>query len=236
MNSAPGDIGRSERTVAEAVAAPVASRRGPQSPWVEALMELGALDRAVYQTVANDTDRPPRPTAAAPVTCRRRWRPLAGDRRRLGGDSQSAWPPCRQRSGDLSGRHRDHRQPRRQVDLPTSTSRSSRTRPHAGAAGADTDSSSFPSGHSATSFAFAYTVGRHLPVVGIPIRLLAARLVSADQIAFRGAHDTVGPSGAGHPQTGRSHGRRRGSLPSPSDNAAPATRTGTDGRRPRRRG
>lgn len=33
---------------------------------------------------------------------------------------------------------------------------------------------SFPSGHSATSFAFAYTIGRHLPFLGIPIRLVAA--------------------------------------------------------------
>ena len=30
---------------------PVASRRGPQSPWVAALMELGKLDRAVYDAV-----------------------------------------------------------------------------------------------------------------------------------------------------------------------------------------
>ena len=52
LNSTPRDIERSERTVTEAVAAPVASRRGPQSPWVEALLELGALDRAVYEAVA----------------------------------------------------------------------------------------------------------------------------------------------------------------------------------------
>ena len=52
MNSSPQDIERSERTVTEAVAAPVAARRGPQSLWVEVLMELGALDRAVYQADA----------------------------------------------------------------------------------------------------------------------------------------------------------------------------------------
>jgi undecaprenyl-diphosphatase len=35
-------------------------------------------------------------------------------------------------------------------------------------------STSFPSGHAASAFAFAYAVGRHLPVLGLPIRLLAA--------------------------------------------------------------
>jgi membrane-associated phospholipid phosphatase len=32
----------------------------------------------------------------------------------------------------------------------------------------------FPSGHAASAFAFAYAVGRHLPVLAVPIRLLAA--------------------------------------------------------------
>ena len=35
------------------------------------------------------------------------------------------------------------------------------------------ESTSFPSGHSASAFAFAYAVGRHLPVLAVPIRLLA---------------------------------------------------------------
>jgi membrane-associated phospholipid phosphatase len=35
-------------------------------------------------------------------------------------------------------------------------------------------SASFPSGHAASAFAFAYAVGRHLPVLALPIRLLAA--------------------------------------------------------------
>jgi membrane-associated phospholipid phosphatase len=34
-------------------------------------------------------------------------------------------------------------------------------------------SSSFPSGHAASGFAFANAVGRHLPVLAIPVRLLA---------------------------------------------------------------
>jgi undecaprenyl-diphosphatase len=36
------------------------------------------------------------------------------------------------------------------------------------------ESTSFPSGHAASAFAFAYAVGRHLPGLGVPIRLLAA--------------------------------------------------------------
>jgi membrane-associated phospholipid phosphatase len=35
------------------------------------------------------------------------------------------------------------------------------------------DSASFPSGHAASAFAFAYAVGRHLPGLAVPIRLLA---------------------------------------------------------------
>ena len=34
-------------------------------------------------------------------------------------------------------------------------------------------SASFPSGHAASAFAFAYAVGRHLPALAMPIRLLA---------------------------------------------------------------
>jgi undecaprenyl-diphosphatase len=34
-------------------------------------------------------------------------------------------------------------------------------------------STSFPSGHAASAFAFAYAVGRHLPGLAVPIRLLA---------------------------------------------------------------
>ena len=34
-------------------------------------------------------------------------------------------------------------------------------------------STSFPSGHAASAFAFAYAIGRHLPELAVPIRLLA---------------------------------------------------------------
>jgi undecaprenyl-diphosphatase len=35
-------------------------------------------------------------------------------------------------------------------------------------------SASFPSGHAASAFAFAHAVGRHVPVLAVPVRLLAA--------------------------------------------------------------
>ncbi len=35
-------------------------------------------------------------------------------------------------------------------------------------------STSFPSGHAASAFAFAYAIGRHLPGLAVPVRLLAA--------------------------------------------------------------
>jgi undecaprenyl-diphosphatase len=36
------------------------------------------------------------------------------------------------------------------------------------------ESTSFPSGHAASAFAFAYAVGRHVPELAVPIRLLAS--------------------------------------------------------------
>ena len=174
MNSSPQDVERSERTVTEAVAAPVAARRGLGSPWVEVLMELGALDRAVYQAVATTPtahlDRPLRRLSRA-ADAGALWLVIAGGvaasrgapGRRVASEAVTtlavtafavnlgAKSIFRRRRPDRSGHDRT---PARRVPTPSS--------------------SSFPSGHSATSFAFAYTIGRHLPIVGIPIRLLAA--------------------------------------------------------------
>ena len=165
MNSTPRDIERSERTVTEAVAAPVASRRGPESPWVEALMEFGALDRAVYQAVATT------PTAHLDRLLRRLSRSADGGAlwlviaaclvatrrapgRRVASEAVTSLAVTaitvnlgaksifQRRRPDRTGHDRT---PQRRVPTPSS--------------------SSFPSGHSATSFAFAYTVGRHLPFV-----------------------------------------------------------------------
>jgi hypothetical protein len=44
--------GKQQHTVADALAQRVEARQGTGSPWAEALRELGAVDRAVYQAVA----------------------------------------------------------------------------------------------------------------------------------------------------------------------------------------
>jgi len=161
-------------TVTEALARPVAERRTEESIWVKALLELGAVDRAVYEAVAVT------PTTHLDVPFRRLsrsadgsvlWLAMAGGlavargargrRVALEGVASLAATALtvnlgakqvfRRRRPDRAGHDRT---PARRVRNPSSTS--------------------FPSGHSATSFAFAYTIGRHLPVLGIPIQLVAA--------------------------------------------------------------
>ncbi len=51
------DAGTQQQSVADALARRVEARRGAESVWVGALRELGAVDRAVYQAVA-DTPTP----------------------------------------------------------------------------------------------------------------------------------------------------------------------------------
>ena len=51
------DAGTQQQSVADALARLVEARRGAESVWVEALRELGAVDRAVYEAVA-DTPTP----------------------------------------------------------------------------------------------------------------------------------------------------------------------------------
>ena len=160
-------------TVGDALARRVEARRGPASPWAEALRELGAVDRAVYQAVART------PTAALDGPVRRLsdaanhsrlWLGIAAAIALLGGG--------RGRRAALEGvvsigvasatvnlgmkslhqrRRPDRLEPglfeARHVPMPQSTS--------------------FPSGHAASAFAFAYAVGRHLPGLAVPIRLLA---------------------------------------------------------------
>jgi undecaprenyl-diphosphatase len=171
---APPSADQGERTVTEAIAAPVAVRRSDQSRWVDVLLELGALDRAVYEAVATT------PTTHLDVPLRRLSRAADGGAlwlgmaaavaatrrargRRVAGEGVAslavtavvvnlgAKAVFRRRRPDRTGHDRT---PARRVPTPSSTS--------------------FPSGHSATSFAFAYTISRHLPFVGIPIRLVAA--------------------------------------------------------------
>jgi undecaprenyl-diphosphatase len=163
-------------TVGDALARKVEARPRPPSQWlVEALRELGAVDRAVYQAVA----RTPTPTATLDGPARRLshaadrsrlWFAIAAVIALLGGRrgrraALEAVTAIAVTSATVNlgakSLHRRRRPDRddaelsqaRLVPMPTSTS--------------------FPSGHDASAFAFAYAVGRHLPLLAVPIRLLA---------------------------------------------------------------
>jgi membrane-associated phospholipid phosphatase len=167
------DTRRPPDTVADALARRVQTRQSTASAGAEALRELGAVDRAVYDAVA----RTPTATLDGPV----RQLSTAADHSRLWLTIAAAIALCggwRGRRAALEGvvsigvtsatvnlgaksLHRRRRPPRavalpaaRQVPMPASTS--------------------FPSGHAASAFAFAYAVGRHLPGLAVPVRLLAA--------------------------------------------------------------
>ena len=166
------EIGEQRQTPEDALAQTLADRQGPGSGWVRALRELGAVDRAVYRAVA-DTPTPAlddhvrRLSNAANYS--RLWLGLAagiavlGKRGRrtalegviaIGATSAAVnlglKPLARRRRPDRAGLASFES---RFVSMPESTS--------------------FPSGHSASAFAFAYAVGRHLPGLAVPIRLLA---------------------------------------------------------------
>ena len=170
--AAPGP----DDTVADALARRVpARRRGPAALGLaEGLRELGAVDRAVYEAVART------PTGTLDVPVRRLsgaadksrvWLAIAavvavaggrrGRRAALEGVvvaiavtsatvNLGVKPIARRRRPD---RAQQARFEGRHVPMPRSAS--------------------FPSGHAASAFAFAYAVGRHLPVLAVPIRLLA---------------------------------------------------------------
>ena len=164
--------GEQQPTPEDALARSLAARRGDGSFLVTALRELGAIDRAVYQAVA-DT---PSPVLDGPVrrlstaaNYSRLWLGLAAVIAALGGrrgrraavegvlaiGATSAAvnlgmkPIARRRRPDRASPY-----DARFVSMPGSTS--------------------FPSGHAASAFAFGYAVGRHLPGLAVPIRLLAA--------------------------------------------------------------
>jgi membrane-associated phospholipid phosphatase len=160
-------------TVGDALARRAQARQGVTSARAAALRELGAVDRAVYDAVA----RTPTATLDGPVRQlstaadhARLWLAIAaviallggsrGRRAALEGVVSIAVTSATVNLGAKS-LHRRHRPPRavalpaaRQVPVPASTS--------------------FPSGHAASAFAFAYAVGRHLPGLAVPVRLLAA--------------------------------------------------------------
>jgi undecaprenyl-diphosphatase len=165
--------GGQQETVGDALARRVEARRGPASRWVEALRELGAVDRAVYQAVARtptaELDDPVRRLSDA-ANHSRLWLGIAAVIALLGGG--------RGRRAALEGVVA--------IGVTSATVNlgikplARRRRPER--VGSDLvvarhvrmpQSASFPSGHAASAFAFAYAIGRHLPVLGLPIRLLA---------------------------------------------------------------
>jgi membrane-associated phospholipid phosphatase len=161
-------------TVGDALARQVEDRRGPASPWVEALRELGAVDRAVYEAVART------PTAALDGPVRRLshaadysrvWLALATVIALLGGrrGRQAALEGVVSigvTSATVNLGLKTLHGRRRPVRVDAELARARQVRMPA--------SSSFPSGHAASAFAFAYAIGRHLPGLAVPIRLLAA--------------------------------------------------------------
>ena len=166
-------IDTQRQTPEDALAQSVEDRRGTGSAWVRALRELGAVDRAVYQAVA-DTPTPQLDrhirrlsnaanfsrlwlgtAAAIAVLGRKRGRRAALEGVLAIGATSAAVnlgvkPIARRRRPDRASPTPDDA---RFVSMPESTS--------------------FPSGHAASAFAFAYAVGRHLPGMAVPIRLLA---------------------------------------------------------------
>jgi membrane-associated phospholipid phosphatase len=157
----------------DALARTVEDRQGPGSAWARALRELGAVDRAVYKAVA-DT-----PTPQLDRHVRRLSNAANYSRLWLGVAAGIA----------VVGRQRGHRAALEGVLAIGATSAAvnlgikpiaRRQRPDRGDPAADDarfvtmpGSTSFPSGHAASAFAFAYAVGRHLPGLAVPIRLLA---------------------------------------------------------------
>jgi membrane-associated phospholipid phosphatase len=139
----------------------------------KALRELGALDRAVYEAVART------PTAKLDGPFRRLsdsanrsllWLGIAAAIALLGGRrgrrvalegvvsigvtsatvNLGIKPLAERRRPDRAGPDLFRK---RQARMPGSTS--------------------FPSGHAASAFAFAYAIGRHFPLMAVPLRLLA---------------------------------------------------------------
>ena len=139
-----------------------------------ALRELGAVDRAVYEAVART------PTGNLDVTVRR----LSG-----AADHSKLWLAITAVIA-VAGGHRGRRAALEGVVAIGVTSATvnlgvkpiaRRRRPERAEPALFQDrhvpmpaSGSFPSGHAASAFAFAYAVGRHLPALALPVRVLAA--------------------------------------------------------------
>lgn len=162
-----------ERSLAEAAAERVEERRGPASALSIALGELGAVDRAVYEAIA----RMPTPSLDDPLrrlsnaaNGSRLWLAIAallavfgGRRGRRAALEGVVAIGVTSATINLVAKSVATRPRPERADLATFAAR----------AIAMPASSSFPSGHAASAFAFAHAVGRHMPLLAIPIGLLA---------------------------------------------------------------
>jgi membrane-associated phospholipid phosphatase len=161
-------------TVGDALARLLEVRRGARSRLVVVLGELGAVDRAVYEAVARTPtghlDEPARQLSDA-ADKSKLWLGIAagialfggrrGRRVALEGAISIGVTSAVVNLGlkQVAERERPEREgpdlfTARHVPMPKS--------------------GSFPSGHAASAFAFAYSIGRHLPGLAVPLRLLAA--------------------------------------------------------------
>ncbi|RYP85070.1 phosphatase PAP2 family protein [Nocardioides guangzhouensis] len=162
------------QTVGDALAQGVERRRGPGSAWAEALRELGALDRAVYEAVAVTAtphlDGAFRRLSVA-ANYSRLWLGMSAAMATLGGrQGRQVALEGVLAIGATSATVNLGIKPlarRRRPDRADSSTHAARFVPMP-------ESTSFPSGHSASAFAFAYTVGRHYPALAVPIRLLSS--------------------------------------------------------------
>jgi undecaprenyl-diphosphatase len=163
-------------TVADALARKVPPRRPGETGFAlaEELRDLGAVDRAVYQAIART------PTANLDVPVRR----LSG-----AADKSRLWLGIAAVVAVAGGRRGRRAALEGVVAIGVTSAtvnlgvkpiasrrRPDRTQPalFEGRHVPMPRSASFPSGHAASAFAFAYAVGRHLPALAVPIRLLAA--------------------------------------------------------------
>ena len=165
--------GSASQTVEEALARRWEDWRQGVSPWTEALRELGAIDRAVYQAVAET------PSARLDVAFRRL--STAADRSRLWFAISAAMALTGGTSGRRAASHGllaiGAASATVNLGIKPLARRRRPTRvepaPFKGRYVPMPESTSFPSGHAASAFAFAYAVSRDLPRLAVPIGLLA---------------------------------------------------------------
>jgi membrane-associated phospholipid phosphatase len=162
------------QTLEDAVARRVERRPGSPSARASGLRELALVDRAVYQAVAQTPtphlDRTLHRLSDA-ANYSRLWMGLAAAMAVVGGRKGARAAAegllaiaVTSATVNLGIKPISHRQrpdrpdqasfPHRYVTMPGSTS--------------------FPSGHAASAFAFSYAVGRRLPALAVPVRVLAS--------------------------------------------------------------